>query len=250
MEEILQTVPTPKEEMKPLGQKAYGSIPHLPNSRLGSGDHSCDPGYATIALKRPRDNGDLIIVQEKLDGSNVAVAKVNGEIISVNRSGYTAESSPYDQHKYFAKWVEKEKSRFDRLLNEGERVCGEWLMQAHGTRYNLPHEPFVPFDIMKKSERMTYHNFLLRVLPLGFTVPRLLSIGSSFPLDKALDLLKESGHGAIDEVEGAIWRVERDGKVDFLTKYVKHDKEDGKFLPEINGGETFWNVEPISIGLI
>jgi hypothetical protein len=234
-------------ENKPLGQKAYGSIPHLPYSRLGTGDHSCEQGQADIALKRTRDRKDLVIVQEKLDGSNCTVAKINGQIIALGRSGYIAETSPYEQHKYFAKWVEKEKVRFDKLLNEGERVCGEWLLQAHGTRYNLKHEPFVPFDIMVKYDRMTYHNFLLKVLPLGFTIPRLLSIGYSFPLDKALALIKESGHGAIDEVEGAIWRIERDGKVDFLTKFVQQDKVDGKYLPEQNGGETYWNVEPLTI---
>ncbi len=29
-------------------------------------------------------------------------------------------------------------------------------MQAHGTRYILPHEPLVVFDLMKKSHRITF----------------------------------------------------------------------------------------------
>jgi len=37
---------------------------------------------------------------------------------------------------------------FLALLNNREQLCGEWLLQAHGTRYNLPYEPFVAFDIM------------------------------------------------------------------------------------------------------
>jgi hypothetical protein len=53
---------------KPLGQKAYGSIPHLPGSRLGEGDHHVSEGQAIIATKKARDKNDLIIVQEKLDG--------------------------------------------------------------------------------------------------------------------------------------------------------------------------------------
>jgi hypothetical protein len=55
-------------------------------------------------------------------------------------------------------------------------------------------------------------------------------------------LLEQSGHGAVDPVEGAIWRVERKGEVDFLTKYVRHDKEDGKYFPENNNGITTWNL--------
>ena len=227
--------------LKPLGQKAYGSIPHLPYSRLGIGDHHIGEGQALIATKQTRDKNDLIIVQEKLDGSNCSVAKVNGQIVALGRSGYLAESSPYEQHQLFAKWVKSNEERFDKLLNEKERVCGEWLAQAHGTIYQLHHEPFVVFDLITINERTTYHNFLLRVLPLGFVVPNLLHIGQPLSLEKALKKIEVSGHGAIDEVEGVIYRVERNGKVDFLTKFVKQTKIDGKYLPENNDGITIWN---------
>lgn len=170
------------ENIKPLGQKSYGSIPHLPYSRLGLGDHHCSHGQAIIATKTARDKNDLIIVQEKLDGSNCSVAKVDGKIIALGRSGYLAQTSPYPQHQLFAKWVKKEAYRFTKLLNEGERVCGEWLAQAHGTRYNLPHAPFVPFDLITKNQRENYHTFLMRVLPLGFTVPNLIHIGQPIAL--------------------------------------------------------------------
>ncbi len=231
--------------IKPLGQKAYGSIPHLPYSRLGNGDHHIEEGQALIATKQTRDKNDLIIVQEKLDGSNCSVAKVNGQILALGRSGYLAETSPYEQHKIFAKWVLSNEERFEKLLHEDERVCGEWLAQAHGTIYNLSHEPFVVFDLMTKNERTSYHNFLLRVLPLGFVVPNLIHIGQSLSIEKALKKIEVSGHGAVDEVEGVIYRVERNGRVDFLTKFVKQSKVDGKYLPEINNGQTIWNWKDV-----
>ena len=53
---------------KPLGHKNYGSIPHLPGSGRGPGDHSCHEGQARIATEKRRDGLDVIIVQEKLDG--------------------------------------------------------------------------------------------------------------------------------------------------------------------------------------
>lgn len=229
------------ENIKPLGQKAYGSIPHLPYSRLGIGDHHIELGQALIATKKVRDSKDLVIVQEKLDGSNCAVAKIEDKIIAICRSGHLAETSPFIQHLFFDKWVKQNYERFYKLLNEGDRVCGEWLVQAHGTIYELPHEPFVVFDLISKNKRLTYHNFLLRVLPLGFIVPNLIHIGQSFSLDKALKKIELSGHGAIDDVEGVIYRVERGDQVDFLTKFVKHSKVDGKYLPEFNNGESIWN---------
>jgi ATP-dependent RNA circularization protein (DNA/RNA ligase family) len=227
---------------KPLGHKAYGSIPHLPNSRLGYGDHHIEIGQALIATKKERDENDLIIVQEKLDGSNCCVAKLNGQILPLVRSGYLADTSPYEQHHLFSRWVKANEKRFDKLLNENERVCGEWLAQAHGTIYKLNHEPFVVFDLFtKENERLTYHNFLLKVLPLGFVIPNLIHIGQPLPVEKALKKIEVSGHGAVDEVEGVIYRVERNGKVDFIAKYVKHSKIDGKYFPENNNGQIIWN---------
>lgn len=223
-----------EKNIKPLGGKAYGSIPHLPGSRLGPGDHHCESGQARIATERARDRHDLIIVQEKLDGSNVAVAKINGQIMALTRSGYMANTSKYDQHIKFEEWVMANKPRFDDLLQDGERLCGEWLYQAHGTLYNLPHEPFVAFDIIQGKTRLPFESFVKRI-NRQFTTPNLLSIGQPFPIDMAIESIKTSGHGAVDEVEGAVWRVERRGVVDFLTKFVHHHKQDGKYLPENNG---------------
>jgi len=227
---------------KPLGTKAYGSIPHLPGSRLGPGDHHCHEGQAKIATEKARDKHDVVIVQEKLDGSNVAVARINGGLHVLTRSGYPAISSPYEQHHKFAHWVYDNIERFGELLNEGERVCGEWLAQAHGTRYNLKHEPFVAFDIIRDSTRLPYKLFSARVENFGFTIPNLIWYGSPCTIERAMALLEPSGHGAIDPVEGAIWRIERKGEVDFLTKYVRHDKEDGKYFPENNNGIITWNI--------
>lgn len=149
--------------IKPLGYKAYGSIPHLPGSRLGEGDHHCHEGQAKIATEKVRDKHDIVIVQEKLDGSCCSVAKINGEIIALGRSGYEAKTSEYQVHHVFAEWVESEKTRFDLLLNEGERVVGEFLGMAVGTYYNLHHEPFVPFDIMRGKYRFPFFIFRDRV---------------------------------------------------------------------------------------
>lgn len=237
---------------KPLGHKAYGSIPHLSSSRLGPGDHYCDPGQESIATKKARDGFDLVIVQEKLDGSNCAVAKIDGEIVPLVRAGYRAETSPYEQHHLFAKWVAQEKERFDAALQEGERLVGEWLIQAHGTRYNLPHEPFVVFDLMRGQVRALYLELMRRVHPHGFRTPFLVHIGGPVSVSyilKQLGILG-SGHGATDPVEGAVWRVEREGKVDFLAKWVYEWKEDGKYLPEISGGEAIWNADDVRESLL
>jgi hypothetical protein len=233
---------------KPLGQKSYGSIPHLPGSRLGPGDYHIHEGQAKIATEKARDKNDKIIVQEKLDGSNVGVAKLNGEIFAITRAGYLANTSKYPQHHYFSTWVKLNEIRFQEVLAEGERICGEWLAQAHGTKYDLPHEPFVAFDIIKGKERIILEQLIDRVHLFDFVLPNILGYGP-MTVETALDRLgygpslSYNRHGALDPKEGAIWRVERHGKVDFLAKFIHHNKEDGKYLPEKNGtGEPIWNI--------
>jgi hypothetical protein len=185
----------------------------------------------------------------------VGIAKINSEIIALSRAGYRAYTSPFEQHHIFADWVNKNKGRFIALLQEGERVCGEWLAQAHGTRYDLLHEPFVVFDLMMGQKRCLYDELCQRVEKRGFVTPRPLSIGKSFSVERMLATINISGHGAIDPVEGAVWRVERnrlkdkhsgqrEWKFDFICKYVRPDKVDGKYLPEVSGKEAIWNWRP------
>lgn len=217
---------------KPIGKKSYGSIPHLSMSKMGEVDKICEKGQENIATRKVRDYKDLIIVQEKVDGSNVGIAKENGEIIPITRAGYIANTSPYKQHHIFHHWVLENRDRFNELLNDGERLCGEWILQVHGTHYNLIHEPFVAFDLMKGTKRMDYHSFLLRVLRHNFTVPHLVHLGQPVTVDRVMKKLEKSGHGAVEKPEGAVWRIERDGVVDFLVKYVRPDKTDGLYMKE------------------
>lgn len=229
---------------KPLGGKAYGSIPHLPGSRRGPADKGLSEQQARICTHKARDKHDMITVQEKLDGSNVAVAKLAGQIVPLIRAGYEAISSNYEQHRHFAQWVFVNFARFDALLKEGERCVGEWLMEAHGTRYRLPHEPFVVFDIMRGLERSLATEVCDRCKAVELTTPRIIHVGGPFSIEQMLQVLEPSGHGALDPVEGAVWRVERNGAVDFLGKYVRPEKVDGKYLCDISGEPPIYHWQP------
>lgn len=233
---------------KPLGHKAYGSIPHLIGSRRGPGDIGVNEGQHRICTEKARDKHDVIIVQEKLDGTCVSVAKIDNEIVPLIRAGYPAKGSNYKQHHLFHDWVMQERDRFQHLLCNGERVVGEWLAQAHGTRYDLPHEPFVAFDIMVGHERITDQEVYSRCSKpeVELVTPITIHRGGPAPIKEMMELLGiHGGHGAIDPVEGAVWRVERNGKVDYLAKFVKPSKgADGKYLESVTGQGPVWNWQP------
>jgi hypothetical protein len=230
--------------IKPIGRKAYGSIGHLTCSRMGPGDHKVQPGMERICTIKPRDRHDRIIVQEKLDGSCCAVALKDGVLHPLGRAGWPAVSSPYLQHRLFHDWVRTHEDQFRAVLTEGERIVGEWLAQAHSTIYKLWHQPFVPFDIMVGDQRHNYDIFVDRLQDDFWTLPMLLGTVPMLP-DNALAVAQMANHhSAIDPIEGVVYRVERHGKVDFLAKYVRPDKQDGIYLPEISGQEPVWNWRP------
>ena len=94
---------------------------------------------------------------------------------------------------------------------------------------------------MNGTERIVFDEFIERTEPYGIIHPKTVSIGDSLSIQDAMKAVGFSGHGAIDPVEGCVWRVERnklidkhsgDRKwvVDYLVKYVRPDKIDGLYL--------------------
>lgn len=234
--------------IKPLGYKAYGSIPHLPGSRRGPGDHGISEQQAKILTEKTRDKHDVVIVTEKVDGSNVCVARHEGKLLALGRAGYLASSSPFEQHQLFAAWVRKHETAFD-FLDDGMRLSGEWMIQAHGTRYDIsPLLPLMVFDIFYGQERLPMHEWPAFDTP-PLCVVNLLHRGEALSVEDALCLLDayEKQHinypGTDDRAEGCVWRVERDGKFDFMAKYVRPEKEDGKYLENVTGKGPVWNVD-------
>lgn len=215
---------------KILGQKSYGSIPHLIGSKRGPTDKGVNEGQHRIATEKVRDFKDLIIVQEKLDGSNVAIARINDRLVPVTRTGYAALSSPYEQHHKFDEWAFLNLKRFE-FLEEGERLCGEWLTKRHSIEYKLYHEPFVAFDIMSNGhERTIYAEFLYRCGESDIITPNLIHMGGPAKAKWVMKKMGLGNHGAQEKPEGAVWRIEREFRVDFLCKFVRHDYEPGKYL--------------------
>lgn len=217
-----------------------GTDHHAPREQARWCTHAARPGHE-------------VVVQEKLDGSCVAVALKSGALVALGREGFLASEGQNPGRQMFARWVAANAARFREVLREGEWLVGEWLALAHSTRYALKHEPFVVFDLCTPSEtgaqnlggvRFTTWSTAVTDARLGgrFARPHVVHRGEAKGVEEVDALLGEHGfHGAVDRVEGAMWRVERGDELVFRAKYVRPGKVDGALLPENSGKDAVWN---------
>lgn len=225
---------------KILKGRNYGSIPHLSDSKLGEHDKYAEPGQEKIIRTGGRDKHDRVFVSLKLDGTNVGVLRDGDELIPVQRKGFHCDSSPYEQHHKFSEFVTNNKHIFLSLLQDGERVAGEWLYQASGIMYNISGHPFFPFDLFtKNNERISIESLQELINNKSpFQVPPFLDYGfkedmqpnqDTYPWLESLCLATPIR----EEHEGLVYRVERKGKFDFMAKWVRQDFIPGQFLPGV-----------------
>lgn len=227
---------------RPLGGKAYDSIPHLPGSRAGGDRHLAHRQADRLTLEAPR--GFTVVVQEKLDGSCVAAARIGDEVLALGRAGDLAAESRNEGRRLWAAWVAEHQDRFLSVLRPGERLAGEWLALAHSTRYVLRHEPFVVFDLMRGNERMTSLALQERLSHTDFVLPHEVHRGAAVSAAAALERLGQGGHGAVEAPEGIIYRLESDETVALIAKHVRAGKVDGSLLEENSRQPPIWNWRP------
>lgn len=221
----------------------YPKIPHLPGSRTGPSDRHADPGLVRRCLELGHV-GDEVIVQEKLDGSCVAIVREGGRLIAFGREGGRADASRNEGRLRFAAWVGAREAELAPLLGEGERLVGEWLALVHSTHYELGHPPFVPFDLFdREGAPLGLDALQARLAGSGLVTPALLHRGGPIRVEDALARLGERGrHGAVEPAEGLVWRVERQGRVAARAKFVRPGKVDGIHLPDRAGRPARWNI--------
>ena len=239
---------------KVLGRKAYGSIPHLKGSRTGTGEHIINPGQQRMCEFSLSNRALNVTVEEKLDGSCLAVAKTSNGVVGVGRAGYLVTDSPYPAIRLFDQWLDMYRAEFDRVLKVGQRVVGEWMVQAVGTKYNMPHLPFVPFDVMEEDVRYPvekrndiFIDLMARMNGLKWPHAYAEKPTEISVIKDAIHIVRADGksvcpHGARESCEGAVWRVEtKRGEVLLLAKYVVENKVDGQYFPETKGGPIVTN---------
>ena len=224
--------------------RSFGNIKHLTGSRLkDSGDTILEEAiqpYFTEKLQFPKR--DKLYVTEKIDGANVGVYKSEGRLFPIMRKGYDVRTSEHEFLRRFADFVSDNANRFDNLLDDGERVCGEWMIKTHSLFYDLPHEPFVVFDIIKdgkKPVRPSFADIIKRCEKYEFVMVAIVHEGGAISVEEGLRLLGGGFHGCRTAPEGIVYRYERDGTFEMSAKYVSNLNVGGDFMND-DGAYNNW----------
>jgi hypothetical protein len=212
-------------------------------SKVQPGDRFLETSFVKIATEKSRDEHDRIIVSELMDGLHLAVCKENGIIIPKLRDGSLASTLKEKSIEIFLTWISKNEHVFKNLLQDGERLCGEWMTQQYGTSYKDLVARYFIFDIIRNGKRVLFDELSSRIKSINFPeikmVPILFDSNRAVDIQTALARLGKMGMcNALDYPEGVVYRVERKGSVEFCAKFVCLNKD--KYA-HVTGNKVAWN---------
>lgn len=205
----------------------YPRTPHL----FGSAGTDDDKRLGAAASQRFLVDPSLI-VEEKLDGTNVGLHfSAAGELVLQCRGHFITEGM-HPQYDLFKQWATVKRPVLEDRLADRFLLFGEWLYARHSVHYRqLPHY-FFEFDIYDK-EQGVFLSLERRVERLeGLGVPTVPVIHRGVLVRESLSSLigpsrfdsqfENPATGRTDALmEGLYFRTEADGVVTGRAKFVR-----------------------------
>lgn len=125
----------------------YPRTPHLFGSR-GTDDDKHIGQRESLAFIAD----DSLIVEEKIDGTNVGIHFAGGELVLQCR-GHLVTEGMHPQYDLLKQWAVVKQGQFWERLAERYILFGEWAYAKHSVHYRrLPHY-FFEFDVFDKQRR-------------------------------------------------------------------------------------------------
>ena len=123
----------------------YPRTPHLFGSRGTDDDRHLNPAESAAFLSDPS-----LIVEEKLDGTNVGIHFTNSARMVLQCRGHEITEGMHPQYDLFKQWTRAKSVVLEERLQDRYILFGEWLFATHSVHYRcLPHY-FFEFDMYDK----------------------------------------------------------------------------------------------------
>ena len=130
-----------------------------------------------------------VVITEKMDGENTTIYNDICHARSINSA-----------HREYHSWLLNYARSFQYMLNDGERVCGEYLFAKHSIYYeNLP-SYFMVFSIWNNEQCLSWEDTVKRCEELNLiTVPVLYKgIYDKNKIDEAIkEVVNRNGEGIV-----------------------------------------------------
>jgi hypothetical protein len=228
----------------------YPRTPHLFGSRGTDDDKhlGAQESRAFIA-------DSSLIVEEKLDGTNVGIHFTTAGRMVLQCRGHEITSGMHVQYDLFKQWTGCKRPVLEAMLGDRFILFGEWLYAKHSVHYRrLPHY-FFEFDIYDKdgetfldlaSRMEMLENTNIHTVPVvhrgAATVAELHALIGASAFDSAFDNPLTGKTDAV--VEGLYLRTEADGRVSGRAKVVRPE-----FVAKLKQSEH-WQYQAMTPNLL
>lgn len=244
--------------------KKYDRTPHVKGSRFQHGDHDME------AVPWSELRGKHLVVEEKLDGTNVGISFDEHGKLQLQSRGHYLRGGPRElQYALLKQWASTIQEELFSAIYDRYIVYGEWMYAKHTVFYDaLPHY-FMEFDVYDKEKNeylsTSARAYLLRnchydsvlVLAEGqfdklSELSSLITRSNFITDDRDANLTNAALNAGVlpieavkhtdmhPEMEGLYIKREEDGVVKGRYKYVRDT-----FTSSIMDQETHWHDRPI-----
>ena len=194
---------------------------HLAN--LGSAtrdDLLFDPKEVAAMLAFP------VVVEEKVDGANIGLSLLDGQIVVQNRSHYVNEETG-ELFRPLKEWLRAHSAELWTIFDTNPRLVlyGEWMHLKHSIHYTRLPDRFLLFDILDGASGKFLDSERVDVLVRDTTLARTRALFKGRTTLDALKHLASTSPSAYYDgpVEGVYVRVEQGGTVTHRGKIVRSD---------------------------
>ena len=249
----------------------YPRTQHIKGSRFQHGDHDLE------AVDWHELRGKNLVVEEKMDGSNVGVSFLeNGQMMLQSR-GHYLRGGPREKHfAQFKQWASAKQEELFCVLGSRYVMYGEWLHAKHTMYYDAFPHFFMEFDVLDTKDNSNVflstgeRNSLFSVISNVIFPVKVLAEGKFDELDDLEKLVVKSHFVSVDNnermnnlknaarsagtdpadvqkhtdpsnlMEGLYVKWEEDGLVKGRYKFVRES-----FTSSILDQETHWQDRPL-----
>lgn len=197
----------------------YPRTAHIEGSNIVDDDEA----VSNSSCKSMIQSADCVVVQEKVDGTNVGVHFEEDWVpVCQKRSGVIGQGE-HEQYVRFRDWVYGQVEDLWTCLNTRYVLYGEYLLAVHGVSYDALPSFFLAFDVWDKQDKcwLSWDRMqkLLEPCQGRISCVPLLSRNWNGDLKELEALVQKSKFSTTETAEGVYIRFEKGGVVQHRLKY-------------------------------